>query len=831
MFKKGNTLACRLAVLLSILIGLNGHSQPAPTAGELEVSHTWAQAKFCGVPAPKTDTAGLTVLANHDPVQRNTRGGKPLRLGNRQFERGLYCHASSQIMVRLPMPGGTFQSVVGVDSNEQTSGGRGSVVFSVHAQGRELFRSPILREGMAPLPVKVDLQSVTQFVLQVEDAGDGISCDQADWADAGVEVKGGQILWLGEMPLVSAPRQAPSMEPPFSFQYGGRSSRELLPRWQLTRTLRGLDARRRSLQLDYLDRESGLALRCEAVEYLDFACVEWVLQLTNRGTSPTPIISDLQVIDVEFDRGAGGEFTLHHHAGSPCTATDYEPFATHLEPKAEKRITTSGGRSSNSDWPYFNVEAPGEGLLMAIGWPGQWSARFQRDDANHLRLKAGQELTHFKLLPGESVRSPMVALMFYQGDWIRSQNLWRRWMLAWNVPKPGGKLPPAQMAACSSHQFGEMIHADEASQILFVDRYLLEQIKLDYWWMDAGWYINQGGWPNTGTWEVDRRRFPRGLRYITDHAHARNVKSIVWFEPERVNPGTWLYLQRPQWLLGKTGSDQLLDLGNPEARQWLTEHVDHLINEEGIDLYRNDFNIDPLPFWRANDAPDRQGITEIRYVTGFLAYWDELLRRHPGMLIDTCASGGRRNDLETLRRSVPLLRSDYILEPVGQQLHTYGLAMWVPFFGTGINSTDPYVFRSQMCPHLTGCWDVRNRQLDYPRLRELYGQWRKVADYFFGDFYPLTPYAIDNQCWMAWQFDVPEKGEGMIQAFRRGESPFESARFKLRGLRSTSRYRFSRVDETGNQVYSGEDLMQQGVVIPITAQPGAEIYIYKEVRN
>jgi alpha-galactosidase len=330
---------------------------------------------------------------------------------------------------------------------------------------------------------------------------------------------------------------------------------------------------------------------------------------------------------------------------------------------------------------------------------------------------------------------------------------------------------------------------------------------------------------------VDRRRFPRGLRYITDHAHARNVKSIVWFEPERVNPGTWLYLQRPQWLLGKTGSDQLLNLGNPEARQWLTEHVDHLINAEGIDLYRNDFNIDPLPFWRANDAPDRQGISEIRYVTGFLAYWDELLRRHPGMLIDTCASGGRRNDLETLRRSVPLLRSDYILEPVGQQLHTYGLAMWVPFFGTGINSTDPYVFRSQMCPHLTGCWDVRNRQLDYPRLRELYGQWRKVADYFFGDFYPLTPYAIDNQCWMAWQFDLPEKGEGMIQAFRRGESPFESARFKLRGLQSTSRYRFSRVDDTGNQVYSGEDLMQQGVVIPITAQPGAEIYIYKELRN
>jgi alpha-galactosidase len=49
----------------------------------------------------------------------------------------------------------------------------------------------------------------------------------------------------------------------------------------------------------------------------------------------------------------------------------------------------------------------------------------------------------------------------------------------------------------------------------------------------------------------------------------------------------------------------------------------------------------------------------------FLEHLDELRRRHPNMLIDSCASGGRRNDLETLRRAVPLLRSDYIMEPVG----------------------------------------------------------------------------------------------------------------------------------------------------------------------
>ena len=76
-----------------------------------------------------------------------------------------------------------------------------------------------------------------------------------------------------------------------------------------------------------------------------------------------------------------------------------------------------------------------------------------------------------------------------------------------------------------------------------------KDLKLDYWWMDAGWYIQQQGWPQVGTWEVDPKRFPRGLRPISDHAHAKGVKTLVWFEPERVMPGTWLYEHHPEWLL------------------------------------------------------------------------------------------------------------------------------------------------------------------------------------------------------------------------------------------------------------------------------------------
>ncbi|MBN2129998.1 MAG: alpha-galactosidase, partial [Sedimentisphaerales bacterium] len=441
-----------------------------------------------------------------------------------------------------------------------------------------------------------------------------------------------------------------------------------------------------------------------------------------------------------------------------------------------------------------------------------------------------QELTHFKLHPGEEVRTPLVVLQFYRGDWIPAQNVWRRWMWAHNLPRPGGKMLVPQMAACSSHQYGEMIHANEENQKMFIDGYLERGLKLDYWWMDAGWYWNKHGWPHVGTWEVDTNRFPNGLRAICDYAHARGVRTIVWFEPERVAADTWLSNHRSHWVHGGSAGG-LLKLSEPQVLEWLTSQVDKTIGEQGIDLYRQDFNIDPLDFWRSAESLDRQGMTEIRHVTNYLAYWDELRRRHPNMLIDSCASGGRRNDLETLRRAVPLLRSDYLLEPVSQQNHTYGIAFWMPFYGTGINQFDAYGFRSCMCPHITACYDMRRDDQDYTAVRRMYHQWRdEVAPNYWGDYYPLTPYSVDQTTWAAWQFDRPELGEGLVQAFRRAESDEESLVVKLQGLEPAAEYRLTDIDTGRTRQFSGSDLMKHGLSVRVPKRPDAVILTYRKLR-
>jgi alpha-galactosidase len=830
--KTHSGITLRLALALAASVGPFIASAVTPTEFELCEAARWSAAKFKGVADTAKPGPGLYVLANNDPVQLNARNGKPMRIVDKSYSRGLYCHAMSKVLVRLPGEGAEFKAIVGVDSNEQTSGGRGSVHFAVQVNDREQFKSPLLREGLASVPVQLDLGGATEFVLLVDDGGDGISCDQADWAEACVKLKDGRDIWLAELPLVEGGGPTPlSTEPPFAFAYDGKTSAELLRNWKVTRNSRELDAKRFEHTLDYADVATGLQVHCVAVEYRDFPTIEWTVYVKNTGSADTPIIADLRALDLSFQRPSRGEFVLHHFRGSPCTANDFEPFELTLKPGATKRIAAEGGRPSNSDLPYFNLGWAEEGVILAVGWPGQWAAQFTRDGTTDLRVRVGQEKTHFKLHPGEEIRTPLMVLQFWRGDWIRAQNVWRRWMLVHNLPRPGGKLPPVQMAACSSHQFGEMIHADSASQKLFVDRYLEEKLPLDYWWMDAGWYWCDGNWPKTGTWEVDTNRFPGGLRPISDHARTKGVKTIVWFEPERVHSGTWLADNHPEWILGgKQGG--LLNLGNAEARQWLTDHVDKLLTEQGIDLYRQDFNIDPLSYWQKNDAEDRQGITENHHVTGYLAYWDELRRRHPNMLIDSCASGGRRNDLETLRRAVPLLRSDYIMEPVGNQGHTYGLSFWVPFQGTGTGSgaLSPYLLRSTMHTHFTACFDVRRKDLDYDMLRRVLGQWRRYAECYFGDYYPLTPYSLDPALWIAWQFDVPEKGEGIVQAFRRDKSVYESARFKLAALDTAASYTVRNLDSGDTQTISGCELSEKGLPVSLKDQPGDTVIMYSRAK-
>ncbi len=421
-----------------------------PTADEMAEAHRFVAAKFV---APQTtpQKPGLIVAVNNGAVEKNSRYNKPLKIVDKQFTRGIAAHATSKIVVRLPSAGKKFVAQIGLDNNEQTAAGQGTVVFSINVAGRNVFRSDVFRVGTPAKPVEVDLKGATEFVLEVGDAGDGIGWDQADWADAHVELSDGNTVWLGDLPILEDQDGLFSADPPFSFTYNGKPSAEFLATWKVDRKSNKLDDHRTAQTVVYSDPAGGLSVRCEAVEYDDYPTVEWTLHFKNTGSADTPIIENIQSLDVRWQRGTEREYLLHHNIGAPADGTDYTPLESVLGGNSTKRIGCAGGRSTNTNMSYFNLERnKDDGLIVVVGWPGQWAADFIRDADRGLRIRAGQELTHFKLHPGEEVRTPLSVLQFWKGgDWIRAQNVWRRWMIAHNIPRPYGKPPKPMLRGLS----------------------------------------------------------------------------------------------------------------------------------------------------------------------------------------------------------------------------------------------------------------------------------------------------------------------------------------------------------------------------------------------
>ncbi len=653
-----------------------------------------------------------------------------------------------------------------------------------------------------------------------------------------------QMVSPGEMKIksewIKSNLQKKNGSLPFTFLYDGKSSSEFLQSWEYKNESHSIDKNRIQHKLVWTDPQTGLEVRCEAVEYIDYPVVEWTVYFKNKGTTNTPVLKDIQGLDVAFRQEGNKDFVLHGLKGDFCTADSYEPYSDTLVAGTVKNFAppSDSGRSTDGpeSWPYYNLQKNGTGVIIVVGWPGQWASSFTCTASDEVAVRAGQQLTNCYLQPGEEIRTPLISLLFWEKTTvIDAQNLWRRYYLAHIIPYIDGK--PQQ--PISQIQIGAA-----EKDTLYLKKFLQAGIKPDVCWKDTGWYPKKDGphgrkkngnpsWQNTGTWEIDSTSYPNGFRPFADFIHQYGIQFLLWFEPERVgDPNSWLGKNHPEWILENVSPGDILNQGNPEAWLWLVNHIDSMIKSQGIDWYREDMNVGPLPSWRKNDAPDRQGITENFYIQGHLAYWDELKRRNPHLRIDACAGGGRRNDLETMKRAVPLLRSDFqwdVMDNVirGNQGQTYGLSSWLPFQGTGVYYYDNYSMRSfYMAGFGMGSLKPENTAAQ----QQAYSECAKIApDMLFGDYYPLTPYSVDEYNWIAWQFNRQGKGTGFIQAFRRDSCEQARTVFPLKGLDANAQYELINFDTQKPIILTGKELTETGLKVEISDKPGSAIISYKRM--
>jgi len=638
--------------------------------------------------------------------------------------------------------------------------------------------------------------------------------------------------------------------PPFSFVYNGRHSSEFLRDWKFTKEKIREDGTKKEFVFTYSSSEKGLVVRCEAVVFKDFPAIEWVLKFRNEGKTDTPIIENIKALDYLFK--GEGEFVLHRALGSNAQRDDFAPVDESLKQGNEIRIAPLGGRSSHTtSLPFFNLEDKEKGgVIISIGWSGQWLAEFIRKEEG-VQVAAGMELVHLKLHPGEEIRTPRISLLFWEGeDYLGSQNLLRKFLIAHHIPKIKGKPVTLPFSCSSSGPPDEANRASVENQIEFVKPFI-ENYGVEYLWIDAGWFV--GGWPNgVGNWFPRPDGFPKGFRPLVQEIKKMGMKGLIlWFEPERVFQGTWIDKEHHDWVIWLPGNPNgLLNLGNKEALKWLTEHISKMIEEEGISVYRQDFNMDPLPYWRSVDPPDRQGITEIRHIEGLYKLWDELLRRHPGLIIDNCASGGRRIDLETISRSVMLWRTDYqYFEPNGQQCHTYGVSFYLPTTATSCGYPNAYLFRSAMGNGM-GIWVPWNPNAPYEIYRQflppmvdweprkpfpmelakgLVEEFKKAREFFYGDYYPLSPYSTSDDAWIAYQFHREDLRGGIALVFRRQNCPQRDFLINFKGLNPSRRYELIISDdklEKKRRILSGKRLME-GITLTIEQAPGSLLIFYR----
>ena len=554
---------------------------------------------------------------------------------------------------------------------------------------------------------------------------------------------------------------------------------------------------------------------------------QYILTFNARGDTT----GDLTAVDFTATQrpqsSSNDEFLLHYSRGSTAVASDFQPMELSLTPGTALTLKSNQGRSSDGILPFFNIEQPGNtGRIFAIGWSGQWNATFTRDAGSNLHVEAGMELTHLRLYPGEKIRTPAMLLTFWVGDYRDSQNKFRRLMLDHYSPHPDGQLVDPPVAASVHGTYG-FEATTETNMKSFTTTLYNSHMPVDYVWIDAGWYDLNGGssWVNVGTWEPDPVRYPNGMQPVADWVHLLGFKFLVWFEPERVTAGSWLDVNHPNWIFKNGGGWWLLNLGNPDALAWVKSEFSGMIDNWGLDVYRHDFNVFPLDKWRYGEASDRQGMNEIKHIMGLYEFWDYLLATHPNLIIDNCASGGRRIDFEMLRRSLTLTRTDYLWYSDSAQAMQYALSNWVPLTGLGSVSTSTYDFRSGMGAHYTYALNTSLLGQGVASMT----QYNQIRHYYMGDYYPLTPYSLSDDSWIAWQFDRYDLNEGMVQAFRRPNAAATSSMtFALRGLDPTANYTVDDLDTPGTVTMTGTVLMNPGLSVMIGSAPGSAIITYSK---
>ncbi|GAB3545680.1 alpha-galactosidase [Arthrobacter tumbae] len=492
--------------------------------------------------------------------------------------------------------------------------------------------------------------------------------------------------------------------PGFTGQRGGGF---LTPAFQLTH----LTADDHQLTIEATDDDASLALRVQ-LTLTEAGLLRQRLAVTNTGADEYEVRSLLAFFPLPANAQEVLDHTGRHlRERSPqrhnLTTGSYHRESRRGRPGADATVLVAAGETA------FGFER-GQVHAAHTAWSGNHQYIVEQTPSGDKFLACGELLLpqEMALAPGATYTAPDAI-----GSWGDGLNELASRFHAEFRSRPEHPVRPRPVtlntweAVYFDHDLATLkALADRAAQV-GIERYVL----------DDGWFSGRrDDTAGLGDWFIDGTVWPDGLTPLINHVRSLGMEFGLWFEPEMVNPDSKLARNHPEWIVQTPGrlpvaarQQQVLNLAIPDAYDYILTCIDDVLRTNDIAYIKWDHNRDLL---EAADAISGAAVVHSN-VLAVYRLMAELKERHPGLEIESCASGGARVDMGILRHTDRIWTSDCIdpIERLVNQKHT-GLLVPPELMGmhvggprshsTGRTHTLPFRAATAIFGHFGVEWDI-----------------------------------------------------------------------------------------------------------------------------
>ena len=423
-------------------------------------------------------------------------------------------------------------------------------------------------------------------------------------------------------------------------------------------------------------------------------------------------------------------------------------------------------------------------------------------------------------------------------------------------------------ASRNFHRWGrkyKLAHGDKERKILLnswegvyfdINEPGMDQMMADIAYMGGELFVMDDGWfgekyprltdnSSLGDWKVDRNKLPNGIGWLVEQADKHGIRFGIWIEPEMTNSVSELYEKHPEWIikaperepvLGRGGTQLVLDLGNPEVQDFVFSIVDDLMTENPkIDYIKWDVNM-PISNHGSQYLPkNKQSHLYIEYHRGFAKVCDRIRAKYPDVTIQACASGGGRanwgvlpwfdefwvsDNTDALQRIHMQWGTSYFFPAIAMASHISATPNHTVFRTTSLK----YRIDVAMSGRLGMEIQPRNMtQEERDLCRKAIAQYKEIRPVVqFGDIYRLvSPYDGHNMASL--MYVAPEKDQAVFYWWKT-ETFYDDhlPRVKMAGLDPDKMYKVTELNRIDNvplkyegMSFSGKFLMENGLEIPL----------------